>query len=103
MPRLGRRLPAAALTIWCRLLLPLQEGSKAIFHLEAFLARFMSNYKQARSSARRGSAVRGLGVGTHGWHRCRACCGAPAWLQHASGTHLRLADEQPRGAGLQEP
>lgn len=24
----------------------LQEGSKAIFHLEAFLARFMSNYKQ---------------------------------------------------------
>lgn len=23
-----------------------QEGSKAIFHLEAFLARFMSNYKQ---------------------------------------------------------
>lgn len=34
--------------------LPTQEGSKAIFHLEAFLARFMSNYKQARAAVRLG-------------------------------------------------
>lgn len=25
---------------------PVQEGSKAIFHLEAFVARFMADYKQ---------------------------------------------------------
>lgn len=34
------------LTACCGPLLRSQEGSKAIFHLEAFLARFMSNYKQ---------------------------------------------------------
>ena len=28
------------------MLLFLQEGQKAIFHLEAFVARFMSDYKQ---------------------------------------------------------
>lgn len=37
--------------ISCGLPLRLQEGSKAIFHLEAFLARFMSNYKQVSGKA----------------------------------------------------
>lgn len=39
----------------------LQTGSKAIFHLEAFLARFMSEYKQARRGKGPGGRCRGKG------------------------------------------
>jgi hypothetical protein len=42
-------LNAPAADPCCRL----QEGSKHIFHLEAFIARFMSNYKQASGWAGR--------------------------------------------------
>ena len=66
---------------WCPAGAPccrLQEGSKHIFHLEAFIARFMSNYKQASGwSEARGrfgcclAAARGAPLG-------RAKCSYPA-------------------------